>query len=92
MCGCVHACVRACVHACVRYFYSSCHALGPVCPSGMVYKECGPNCPETCDNRNNNYDCQIIGSCSSGCYCPDGKVLSSNGTCIDEADCPGNEI
>ena len=55
------------------------------CPSGMVYQQCGPICPQTCDT-NENADCS--GGCVEGCFCPSGQVLS-NGKCIDEADCQG---
>jgi len=52
------------------------------CPTGMVFKECGTNCPLTCDNYK-NYDCQLTG-CRRGCFCPRNKVLADNGTCVDK--------
>ena len=47
---------------------------------GLVYSECG----KTCSNFNmNSQDLK----CQSGCFCPEGKVLHENGTCVD----PNNE-
>ena len=48
----------------------------------MVYQQCGPSCPQTCEDT----DCS--GGCVEGCFCPSGQVLS-NGKCIDMNDCAG---
>ena len=55
------------------------------CPSGMVYQQCGPSCPQTCDTIEDT-DCS--GGCVEGCFCPSGQVLS-NGKCINETECEG---
>ena len=55
------------------------------CPSGMVYQQCGPLCPQTCDT---NEDEECSGGCVEGCFCPSGMVLSNN-NCIDIAECQG---
>ena len=55
------------------------------CPSGMVYQQCGPSCPQTCDT---NEDTDCSGGCVEGCFCPSGKVLSK-GSCINPIDCLG---
>ena len=52
------------------------------CPSGMVYQQCGPSCPQTCESA----DCG--GGCVEGCFCPNGQVLF-NGKCIDQSECLG---
>ena len=55
------------------------------CPPGMVYQQCGPLCPQTCDNIGTS-NCQ--GGCAEGCFCPDDQVWY-NGSCIATALCPG---
>ena len=55
------------------------------CPSGMVYQQCGPLCPQTCDT---NEDEECSGGCVEGCFCPSGTVLFNN-NCINETDCQG---
>ena len=51
----------------------------------MVYQQCGPVCPQTCDT-NEDIDCHH--GCIEGCFCPSGQVLS-NGICINSSDCEG---
>jgi len=53
----------------------------------MVYQQCGPVCPETCDNDDS---AQCPSGCVEGCFCPTGMVLS-NGQCINEGDCEGTK-
>jgi len=55
------------------------------CPSGMVYQQCGPSCPQTCDT---NEDTDCGGGCVEGCFCPTGQVLF-NGKCVNETECQG---
>ena len=55
------------------------------CPLGMVYQQCGPVCPQTCDT---DEDAECSNGCVEGCFCPSGKVLY-NEMCINEADCEG---
>ena len=58
------------------------------CPPGMVYQQCGPLCPQTCDNIG-TYSCH--GGCAEGCFCPNGQVLSNN-RCIHPIACPGKFV
>ena len=59
-----------------------------VCPKGMVYKQCGPLCPPTCDDSDALLCSDRYKSiCKEGCFCPDGTVLY-NGQCIDPENCP----
>ena len=51
----------------------------------MVYQQCGPSCPQTCDNIGTS---NCPGGCAEGCFCPDG-LLHYNGTCINPIACPG---
>ena len=60
-------------------------AVAIQCPPGMVYQQCGPLCPQTCNNIETS-NCQ--GGCAEGCFCPDRQVLS-DGRCIDPIACPG---
>ena len=62
-----------------------CTYIGIECPPGMVYQQCGPLCPQTCDNVGTS-NCH--GGCAEGCFCPDGQVLSNN-RCIHPIACPG---
>ena len=55
------------------------------CPSGMVYQQCGPVCPQLCDTVENE-DCS--NGCIEGCFCPSGKVLF-NGNCVNVTGCAG---
>ncbi|XP_055937840.1 hemocytin-like [Argiope bruennichi] len=54
------------------------------CPFGMVYKDCGSSCPQTC--RGTVYDCEDD-RCVDGCHCPEGTVLHDM-QCIEKASCP----
>lgn len=58
------------------------------CPSGLVYQQCGPVCPLTCDT---DEDTDCSSGCVEGCFCPSGKVLYK-GICVNKADCEGNII
>ena len=58
------------------------------CPSGMVYQQCGPSCPQTCDT---NEDTDCSGGCVEGCFCPSGEVLS-NRKCVDASECQGKYV
>ncbi|TRY86465.1 hypothetical protein DNTS_025550, partial [Danionella cerebrum] len=50
---------------------------------GSVFSACGPSCPRSCDDLT---FCQW--RCEPGCYCTEGKVLSSNGTeCVEREAC-----
>ena len=55
------------------------------CPAGMIYQQCGPLCPQTCDNL----DQPCEGGCAEGCFCPVGQVLI-DGVCMDESLCAGS--
>ena len=79
------------VHAltCVK-FKSSCTVVkcttfltGNPCTGGKIYRQCGPVCPETCDSST---ACNSNG-CAEGCFCPDGQVENSDGSCVDHKDC-----
>lgn len=52
----------------------------------MVYQECGPICPQTCDNKDEPCD----GGCAAGCFCPYKQYLL-DGVCVDEEVCTGND-
>ena len=58
------------------------------CPPGMVYQQCGPLCPQTCNNIGTSI---CHGGCAEGCFCPDGLVLSE-GRCIEPLTCPGKSM
>ena len=51
----------------------------------MVYQQCGPSCPQTCDT---NKDTDCGGNCVEGCFCPTGQVLFKE-NCINKTECEG---
>ena len=54
----------------------------------MQYSTCGSHCPLTCENRDDDVNCAAV--CVSGCFCPSGKALIDNDTCIDPELCPNS--
>ncbi|XP_065155864.1 hemocytin-like isoform X3 [Atheta coriaria] len=55
------------------------------CPDGQQYQTCGTSCPVTCDSiKNPQKKCNEVPT--SGCFCPEGKVMQNN-TCIEEKMC-----
>ncbi|KAG8570029.1 hypothetical protein GDO81_014653 [Engystomops pustulosus] len=56
----------------------------PICPLNSHYELCGPGCHTTCSNLNSPSDCQK--SCTEGCYCDSGFVLSGD-TCVSISQC-----
>ena len=50
----------------------------------MVYQQCGPLCPQICDNL----DQPCEGGCTEGCFCPVGQVLL-DGECVEPLRCTG---
>ena len=54
----------------------------------MVYQQCGPLCPQTCQNIGSS-NCHS--GCAEGCFCPDGQVLLG-GRCIDSVLCQGTYL
>ena len=67
----------------IYYYHFNVTAI--TCPPGMVYQQCGPVCPQTCDT-DENVDCS--GGCVEGCFCPSGEVVL-NGNCVNRSDCQG---
>ena len=57
--------------------HSSSFLTGNPCTGGKIFRQCGPVCPETCDSST---ACNISG-CAEGCFCPDGQVENSDGSC-----------
>nr|DBA25392.1 TPA: hypothetical protein GDO54_012926 [Pyxicephalus adspersus] len=58
------------------------------CDNGLVYEACGPACPLTCRNMEQEPEerCASV-ACVEGCFCPRGKVLH-DGSCIHQSECP----
>ena len=67
------------------YFYYSYLSVALPCPTGMIYQQCGPLCPQTCDNL----DQPCEGGCAEGCFCAVGQVLI-DGECLDIFRCTGS--
>ena len=58
------------------------------CPSGMIYQQCGPLCPQKCDM---DEDVECRGGCVEGCFCPSG-LFTSFGFCLNFTDCQGTYL
>ncbi|KAM5132243.1 IgGFc-binding protein-like [Mantella aurantiaca] len=56
----------------------------PTCPQNSHYELCGPGCHATCSGLNAASDCEK--SCTEGCYCDNGFVLSGD-VCVPISDC-----
>ena len=52
----------------------------------MIYQNCGPLCPQTCDNELSSELC--ISGCVEGCFCLDGQIVV-DGECAHPVSCPG---
>ncbi|KAM8967216.1 LOW QUALITY PROTEIN: SCO-spondin-like [Pelodytes ibericus] len=51
--------------------------------ASSAYSVCGPPCPRSCDDI-----AHCTWRCESGCYCPEGQVLSANGSmCVTPQNC-----
>ena len=61
-----------------------CSSPARPCPTGMTYQQCGPLCPQTCDNL----DQPCEGGCAEGCFCPFEEVLLG-GVCVNNSQCEG---
>ncbi len=59
--------------------------VGPVCPEGKVWMDCGTPCRLTCDNYERPPPC--LPGCASGCFCPQGMVENGD-ECVLPSDCP----
>lgn len=54
------------------------------CPTGQIYKECGPALEPSCSASFQVFDTSI---CHEGCFCADG-TFKHKGTCIPHNKCP----
>ncbi|GAB1290783.1 SCO-spondin [Apodemus speciosus] len=62
--------------------------LNATCFGELVFQPCAP-CPLTCDDISGQAVCSADRPCSSpGCWCPDGKVLGTEGQCVRPRQCP----
>ncbi|XP_072282020.1 IgGFc-binding protein-like [Pyxicephalus adspersus] len=59
----------------------------PTCPPNSHYELCGPGCHDTCSNLNSASGCEK--SCTEGCYCDKGFILSGD-ICVPISDCGCN--
>ena len=50
----------------------------------MIYQQCGPLCPQTCDNL----DQLCEGGCAEGCFCPEERKLLDQ-VCVEAFQCTG---
>ncbi|XP_015930600.1 zonadhesin-like [Parasteatoda tepidariorum] len=56
------------------------------CGEYEEYRECGPGCIATCENRAHLGDCSL--SCTKGCFCTSGYIRGPSGKCILPETCP----
>ncbi|XP_061898588.1 otogelin-like protein isoform X4 [Entelurus aequoreus] len=79
---------RACSHVGypVREWRDSFSSCNDGCEESFVYRDCISCCPPTC-----TFEKECLGTnlhCLDGCYCPDGRLILQNGTCIAASQCP----
>lgn len=63
-------------------------SLGGNCTNGLEYSDCANECDTSCESLTCDYQCKEPANCVPGCVCPVGKVIGSNGQCVDPKDCP----
>lgn len=76
-----------CIQGYGRNRYGDCQKCG----LNEIYKECGNYCERSCKNLNGDSNCQVL-ACKAGCFCDDGYVRDSRGSCISQQRCPSNGI
>ncbi|KAM7370189.1 hypothetical protein PAMP_011460 [Pampus punctatissimus] len=56
------------------------------CPKGLVRHSCAP-CPMSCAHISSGMTCDPTAPCFSGCWCPEGQVMSHNQQCVLPEEC-----
>nr|XP_043901345.1 SCO-spondin [Solea senegalensis] len=56
------------------------------CPSGQVRHSCAP-CPVSCAHISSGTTCEPTAPCFSGCWCPEGQVMSHTQQCVLPEEC-----
>uniref|UniRef100_A0A3B4XYZ2 SCO-spondin n=1 Tax=Seriola lalandi dorsalis TaxID=1841481 RepID=A0A3B4XYZ2_SERLL len=56
------------------------------CPAGLVRHSCAP-CPVSCAHISSGTTCDPTAQCFSGCWCPEGQVMSHTQQCVLPEEC-----
>ncbi|XP_039903038.1 SCO-spondin-like [Simochromis diagramma] len=56
------------------------------CPTGLVRHSCAP-CPLSCAHISSESTCDPSAPCFSGCWCPEGQVMSHTLLCVSPEEC-----
>ncbi|KAM8881275.1 SCO-spondin isoform 1-T4 [Synchiropus picturatus] len=56
------------------------------CPSGLVRLDCAP-CAMSCAHISSGLTCDLSSPCFSGCWCPEGQVMSHTQKCVHPEEC-----
>uniref|UniRef100_A0A3Q2QHI6 SCO-spondin n=1 Tax=Fundulus heteroclitus TaxID=8078 RepID=A0A3Q2QHI6_FUNHE len=56
------------------------------CPPGLVRQSCAP-CPVSCGHISSGTTCDPATPCFSGCWCPEGQVMSVTQQCVLPGEC-----
>uniref|UniRef100_A0A3B4TCW3 SCO-spondin n=1 Tax=Seriola dumerili TaxID=41447 RepID=A0A3B4TCW3_SERDU len=56
------------------------------CPTGLVRHSCAP-CPVSCAHISSGTTCDPTAPCFSGCWCPEGQVMSHTQQCVLPEEC-----
>ncbi|ESO93314.1 hypothetical protein LOTGIDRAFT_86569, partial [Lottia gigantea] len=92
LCDILSSYAHVCAKAGVKVQWRTNNLCAFDCPanSGLVFDDCGPACPRTCENMNTplgNVSENCFKPCVASCQCAANQVLN-NGRCIDPKDCP----
>lgn len=68
---------------CVIYQYIFLEGENIKCPGNLVKLDCLEKCPAACPIYR-NHPC-LQGKCEPGCGCPDGLILLTADTCVEES-------
>uniref|UniRef100_A0AAV2L5H3 SCO-spondin n=1 Tax=Knipowitschia caucasica TaxID=637954 RepID=A0AAV2L5H3_KNICA len=60
------------------------------CPEGLVRHSCA-TCPLTCTHVSRGTSCEPSAPCFSGCWCPEGRVMSHTQQCVRPEECECEE-
>ncbi|NXO49603.1 FCGBP protein, partial [Aramus guarauna] len=87
VCSSISAYVTACQSRGVRIKpWRNAAFCSLVCPPNQHYELCGSPCPATCRGQTEAEECEETTTCTEGCFCNEGFLLSGD-SCVPLAQC-----